>query len=104
MTDSTGTTTRTYDEQNRVLTKAVPEFGTTTFIYDISEGGGMYSETTEDFKGNLTKRTFDKAGRLLKVIAGGETTTYNYYDNGSRESITYNNGAKEEYTYYKGKR
>ena len=101
ITDSTGTTTRTYDEQNRVLTKAVPKFGTTTYTYDNAEGNGLYSETTTDFKNNLTKKVYDKAGRLYQVIADGKTTAYEYYGNGSRKSVTYNDGAKEEYTYYK---
>lgn len=101
ITDSTGTTTRTYDEENRVLTKAVPNFGTTTYTYDYSEGNGLYSETTTDFKNNLTKKVYDKAGRLYHVIADGKTTAYEYYGNGSRKSVTYNDGAKEEYIYYK---
>ena len=101
VTDSTGTITRTYDEQNRVLTKSVPGFETTTFTYDKSEGNGLYSETTEDFKNNLTERIFDKAGRLYKVTADGKTTTYEYNENGSRKSVKYDDGAKEEYTYFK---
>ena len=101
ITDSTGTTVRTYDEQNRVLTKTVPKFGITTYTYDNAEGNGLYSETTTDFKNNLTKKVYDKAGRLYQVIADGKTTAYEYYGNGSRKSVTYNDGAKEEYTYYK---
>ena len=101
ITDGTGTTTRNYDEQNRVLTKTVPKFGTTTYTYDNAEGNGLYSETTTDFKNNLTKKVYDKAGRLYQVIADGKTTAYEYYGNGSRKSVTYNDGAKEEYTYYK---
>ena len=101
MTDKTGTTARTYDEENRVITKKAPGFGTTTYTYDNSEGGGLYSETAEDFKHNLTKKVYDKAGRLYEVISGKKTTTYEYYGNGSRKTVTYSDGAKEEYTYYK---
>ena len=101
MTDKTGTTTRTYDEENRVTTKKAPGFGTTTYTYDNVEGGGLYFETTEDFKHNLTKKVYDKAGRLYEVISEGKTTTYEYYGNGSRKTVTYSDGAKEEYTYYK---
>lgn len=61
----------------------------------------MYSETTEDFKNNLTKKVYDKVGRLSQVISEGKTTTYKYYGNGSRKTVIYNDGAKEEYTYYK---
>ena len=100
MTDSTGTTSRTYDELGRVLTKTVPSLGTTVFTYDGDEGGGLRSETTRDPKGNLTEKVYDKAGRLYKVIADGKATTYEYYADGSRRSVTYGDGAKEEYTYY----
>ena len=106
MTDSTGTTTRTYDELGRVLTKTVPNIGTTTFQYDIISGmdEGCYKEITTDPKGNVTIKVFDKAGRLKTVTADEKTTTYSYYDNGARQSVTYNDGTKaiaiEEYTYY----
>lgn len=106
MTDSTGTTTRTYDELGRVLTKTVPDIGTTTFDYDIISGmdEGCYAEIATDPIGHVTQKIFDKAGRLKKVTAGGKTTTYSYYDNGTRQSVTYNDGtidtAVEEYTYY----
>ena len=106
MTDSTGTTVRTYDELGRVLTKTVPDIGTTYFQYDIISGmdEGCYAEITTDPKGHVTQKIFDKVGRLITVTAGGKTTIYNYYNNGARESITYNDGTKdtaiEEYTYY----
>lgn len=103
MTDATGTTTRTFDELGRILTKDVPHIGTITYTYDITEGEekGSYKEESIDPKGNTTYKVYDKAGRLTKVIVGTDATTYTYYDNGNRESITYSNGSKEEYTYYK---
>ncbi|PYG87269.1 RHS repeat-associated protein [Ruminiclostridium sufflavum DSM 19573] len=106
MTDSTGTTLRTYDELGRVLTKTVPNIGTTTFRYDIIEGmdEGCYKEITTDPKGNVTIKVFDKADRLITVTADGKTTTYGYYDNGARQSVAYSDGtnniAVEEYIYY----
>ena len=57
-------------------------------------------ETSTDPKGNITEKIYDRAGRLWKVIADGETTTYTYYDNGSRKSIEYPGGSKEVYEYY----
>ncbi len=101
MTDSSGTTQRSYDEENRVLEKKVPGLGTTAYTYDEAEGGGLFSEITTDPKNNHTKKIYDKAGRLYKVIADGKTTTYEYYNDGSRKSVTYADGAKEEYTYYR---
>ncbi len=111
--DSTGTTTRTYDEMNRVTSKDVPNFGTTTFGYDILTTGGVWgvssgqltagfvAEGTKDPKGNITTKVYDKAGRLKYVNADGQTTTYEYYDNGSRKSVVYPGGAREDYTYDK---
>ena len=103
MIDSTGTTTRTYDELNRVLAKNVPNIGTTTFEYDIISDvpDGYIGEKTTDPKGNVTLKVNDKAGRLLTVTADNETTTYSYYDNGSRRSVTYPDESTETYTYYK---
>jgi len=82
--------------------KAVPNIGTTTFVYDIISGvdAGHTKETTTDPKSNVTERIYDKAGRLKEVIAGSDTTTYTYYDDGSRQSVVYESGAGEYYTYY----
>ncbi|MCX7923145.1 MAG: DUF6531 domain-containing protein [Clostridia bacterium] len=103
VTDSTGTTTRTYDDLNRVITKVVPGIGKTTFSYDIISGveEGYVAETSKDPRDNLTIKVYDRVGRLYKVIADNKITTYNYYDNGNRQSVVYHDGLKEEYTYYK---
>ncbi|GFZ31506.1 hypothetical protein CSC2_20320 [Clostridium zeae] len=106
ITDATGTTTRTYDELNRVTSKSVPTVGTIVYKYDIFSGingldTGNFGESETDPKGNITLKIYDKAGRIKKVIAGTDTTTYNYYDNGSLYSVVYPNGYSEEYTYYK---
>ena len=37
ISDATGITSRTYDELNRVKTKAVPSIGTSTYTYDIMQ-------------------------------------------------------------------
>jgi len=102
MADSTGTTVRTYDALNRVLTKAVPNIGTSTYGYDIISGveAGCIKETATDPRGNVTEKVYDKAGRLWKVSADGQITTYEYYDNGSRKNVIYPGGAREDYTYY----
>jgi YD repeat-containing protein len=100
MTDSTGTTTRTYDEQDRVSSKEVPVIGLSSYTYDGLESDGKYSETTTDSKGNVVKKVFDKAGRLVNVIADDDTTTYTYYADGSRKAVIYGSGAREDYTYF----
>jgi YD repeat-containing protein len=101
ITDSTGVTTRTYDELNRVLTKSVPNVGITAFEYDIIDGveTGCWAEKSTDPKGNVTTKTYDRAGRLKKVTADGKSTTYTYYDNGATQSVVYHDGSREDYTY-----
>ncbi|OPX42547.1 tRNA(Glu)-specific nuclease WapA precursor [Ruminiclostridium hungatei] len=101
MTDGTGTTARTYDELNRVLTKEVPNIGKSLYAYDIISGmeTGCWAETAADPKGNVTKKEFDRTGRLKTVTADGKTTIYSYFDNGARQSVSYSDGSGEEYTY-----
>ncbi|MCX7747309.1 MAG: S8 family serine peptidase [Clostridia bacterium] len=102
MTDSTGTTERTYDEENRVVAKTVPNFGTSKFLYDVTNGvpQGYYGEVSTDPKGNSTTKVYDKVGRIHSVKANEKTTTYAYYDNGSRKSVVYPDGSKGVYTYF----
>lgn len=106
MVDGTGTTTRTYDELNRVKTKIVPKFGTMAFLYDITSGmdTGCTAETSTDPKGNITTKIYDRVGRLLNVTADGKTTTYVYNDDGSQKSVTTAGVSSEEYTYDGNKR
>ena len=100
MTDASGTTTRTYDALNRNITKTVPLIGTSIYEYDleVQEAGG-YAERTTDPKGNINLKTYDRVGRLKAVTVGEETTTYEYYQNGSRSRITYPDGTTEHYNY-----
>ena len=104
MTDSTGTTTRIYDELNRVKTKTVPNIGTTAFTYDIITADGLTAEKAIDPKNNKTTKIYDRVGRLYKVIDGDVNgtpgATYGYFDNGNRQYVEYGDGAREEYTYY----
>ncbi|NLN66369.1 MAG: RHS repeat protein, partial [Clostridiaceae bacterium] len=105
ITDSTGTTIRTYDALNRVTSNTVPNIGTVWYQYDIIEGveAGKTAEKTTDPEGNITTRITDRVGRLKTVIDGEiseNRTTFAYYDNGSRKSVAYPSGVKEEYTYY----
>ncbi len=108
ITDNTGTTKRTYDELNRVTSKSVPEIGTAVYKYDITKGingleSGNFGESETDPKGNVTIKIYDKTGRIIKVMADKDITTYTYYDNGSLNSVVYPNGYTEQYSYYKDK-
>ena len=102
VTNSEGTITRAYDELGRVISKTVTGIGTSTILYDVTPGmpTGCTGEITTDSKGNSNTKIYDRAGRLYQVVSGSDTTTYAYYDNGNRESLTYPNGLTAEYTYY----
>lgn len=119
MADTTGTTTRIYDEQGRVISKSVPNLGATTFQYDILVNSkaipelisnytipeGSTAEKSKDPKGNETTKVSDGAGRLVFVISEGKVTSYTYDANGNRASVVYPDGkTKETYEYYKDNR
>ncbi|MCX7748367.1 MAG: S8 family serine peptidase [Clostridia bacterium] len=114
MTDNTGATVRTYDEENRVITKCVPGIGTTIFQYDVTgvipaeyiQGdykipSNYAAEISKDPKGNITAKIFDVNKRLRRVYASGQTNYYEYDENGNKKSIKYGNGSSEEFEYYK---
>lgn len=48
----------------------------------------------------MVRKVYDKTGRLIAVTTDGKTTTYDYYDNGSKKTVLYPDGSKEEYAYY----
>ena len=103
MTDATGTTQWTYDELNRTTTKTVPEFGTSTWKYDIIDiaNPGGVGEKMEDPDGNVTVKEYDKLGRIRSVRDGNssEATVYTYDGAGRQKRVEYENGAREEYAY-----
>lgn len=102
--DSTGTTVRKYDELGRVISKSVPQIGTSTYLYDQITGlnPGCSAEVDTDAKGNVTKTVYDKVGRISEVWDGGnKVATYDYYDNGMQQDVIYPGTAKEVYVYYK---
>ena len=99
--DAGGAIARTYDALNRVLTKTVPTFGTTTFAYDVTAGlsVGHIGESTT-ISGRTVTRVYDKAGRLAQVKDGADTTSYAYYANGNLQTQTLPGGITANYTYY----
>ncbi len=102
MTDGTGTTSRSYDELNQVVSKSVPQLGTSTFRYAITAGltSGYTSEITKDVKGNVTTKVFDQTNRLAEVRSNSDQPiVYSYYADGSRQQVEYAGGVKETYTY-----
>lgn len=100
--DGTGITSRAYDELNRVISKTVPGMGTSTFLLDQTTGlnAGFHMEITTDVKGNITKKVYDKASRLVEVRNNNTPkATYTYYNDGSQQKVTYASGANEQYVY-----
>ena len=103
VTDSIGSTIRTYDAEGRVLTKGQPNIGTFTYTYDVITDvpEGEYDEISVNPANLTNKKVFDKAGRLHFVYDGNDlAATYTYYDNGALQKVVYGNGASEEYTYF----
>lgn len=104
VTDSTGMTSRVYDELDRVTMKTVPNFGTSTFLYDtikLDDTKNVTSETSTDPKNNVTARVYDTNGRLKKVSSDGtKCTVYGYDNNGNTDTVTYPNLIVEDYDYY----
>ncbi|MPM27795.1 hypothetical protein SDC9_74309 [bioreactor metagenome] len=78
MTNSSGTVTRVYDEQNRVISKTVSGVGTSTYLYDVTAGipANCTGEVTTDAKGNIATRVYDRAGRLYQIVSGRDVTTF----------------------------
>jgi RHS repeat-associated protein len=97
MEDESGTSTYTYDENDRLL--KILKGNTTQISYDYDQVGNVTSVT--DLKGNAVAYTYDKASRMETVSNTGKTTTYTYDENGRRKSITYDGGVSEQYTYDK---
>jgi len=82
-TDSTGITTRIYDEANRVTEKTVPNFGKSIYTYDITSGviPGYYATETKDPTGDITRKVYDQVGRLSSLGSGLQAVIYTYYAN-----------------------
>jgi YD repeat-containing protein len=97
MEDESGTSTYTYDENNRLL--KILKGNTTQISYDYDQVENVTSVT--DLKENAVAYTYDKASRMETVSNTGKTTTYTYDENGRRKSITYEGGVSEQYTYDK---
>jgi YD repeat-containing protein len=75
---------------------------TLSYTYDRTDGlpAGFSAVKSTDPKGNVTKKVYDKVGRLKEVIANAQETVYTYNDNGSVAEVEYDSGVKEQYTYY----
>jgi RHS repeat-associated protein len=99
MTDASGTTTYTYDQRDRLLTKQTPQ-GTLTYTYDLA--GGLTSMRSSNADGVSVDYTYDDLNRLESVIDNrlvASTTTYTYDAVGNLKSDSRPNGVRADYTY-----
>lgn len=99
MTDASGTTTYTYDQRDRLLTKQTPQ-GALTYTHDLA--GNLTSMRSSNADGVLVDYTYDVLHRLSNVtdnqLAAG-TTTYTYDVVGNLKSDSRPNGVRADYVY-----
>lgn len=104
--DPVETVTYVYDSENRTTSKNIEGKAKIFFAYDKKEvgedGKTYYKETiTDDKNSNITK-TYDGAGRLVKVESNGDLVAqYNYYSNGAVKDIRFKDNSVESYVYNK---
>jgi len=96
MTDASGVTNYTYDNRDRLLTKATP-FGTLTYTYDAA--GDVLSLKSSNAGGASMTYTYDVLNRLSTVSDASGATTYNYDAAGNLSSYAYPNGVLTTYAY-----
>lgn len=86
MTDGTGTTTKTYDQLDRLTEVKNGKSEVVKYKYDI---GNQQTEITYP-NGETVKQAFDKAGRLEKVTDWlGKETTFSYNRDSRVKAMTF---------------
>src|SRR5262249_34179515 len=101
MADASGTTTYTYDNQDRLKTKVTPQ-GTLTYTYDAARN--VASINSSNANGASVNYTWDELNRLASVIdnrapSGQNTTTYTYDPASNIASVTYPNRLAAAFTH-----
>jgi YD repeat-containing protein len=101
MTDASGTTNYTYDNLDRLKTKATPQ-GTLTYTYDAA--GNVASMASNNANGASVAYTYDNLNRLATVVdnrllVGQNTTQYIYDPASNLATVTYPNGLTSNFTY-----
>ena len=98
--ENSTTTTRSYDAEDRVLTKEVSGIGTVSYEYDLFLGNGSLGERSVAPDGSTTETRYDAAGRIASILTDGtEIVHYTYNANGSRQAVIYADGTREDYIY-----
>jgi len=95
MTDSSGTTSYSYDYPGRLISVTNPDQKTISYQYDAS---GNRTQLT-DPNGNITIYTYDDNNRLTDVNAPAGSTAYQYDSLGILTGADYPNGTYTQYFY-----
>jgi choice-of-anchor C domain-containing protein len=97
MQDASGSTTYSYDNRDRLLSKATPQ-GTLSYSYDPA--GNLTRIQSNHAGGAAMDYAYDPRNRLATVTdAEGRVTTYSYDAVGNLAGFLYPNGVQTTYTY-----
>jgi YD repeat-containing protein len=101
MTDASGTTTYTYESQDRLKTKASPQ-GTLSYTYDAA--GNVASTASSNTNGISVTYIYDNLNRLATVVdnrlpINQNRTTYTYDPGSNLATMTYPNGVQSQFIY-----
>ncbi|EXI66571.1 MAG: Cell wall-associated polypeptide CWBP200 [Candidatus Accumulibacter adjunctus] len=97
MQDASGSTTYSYDNRDRLLSKATPQ-GTLSYSYDAA--GNLTRIQSNHAGGAAMDYAYDARNRLASVTdAEGRVTTYSYDAVGNLAGFLYPNGVQTTYTY-----
>jgi RHS repeat-associated protein len=97
MQDASGSTTYSYDNRDRLLSKATPQ-GTLSYSYDPA--GNLTRIQSNHAGGAAMDYAYDPRNRLASVTdAEGRVTTYSYDAVGNLAGFLYPNGVQTTYTY-----
>jgi RHS repeat-associated protein len=95
MTDSTGTTSFSYDAVNHLTSTTVP--GNKTISYAYNNIGALTSRT--DAGGVATSFEYDNGNRLTRTTRATKVMTYGYDDANRPTNKTYPNGIQGQFSY-----
>jgi RHS repeat-associated protein len=95
VTDARGTTSYTYDEQGRMVSKTEPDGKQISYTYDLITGK-VASVTTPS---GTTQYRYNGLDQLAKVISAEGETNYTYNVVGNLKTKTLPNGIVETYEY-----
>jgi RHS repeat-associated protein len=90
-TDVSGTTTRTFDADDRLLSESKGGSTVVSHTYDATGKLGLLSTTT-DANGRVLTYSYTARNQLYQVSETAGTTTYSYNANGSETGVTNPNG------------